>query len=161
MAVTRHHDDDRAHTGPVCGPTGAPDSACCSCSLRCHAAALSGCASFSPDGGFAPVEQTARERLGKDLRWARSDADQDAIDQRVAELLAKPLSADDAVQVALLNNRGLQASFQELGITRGRARAGRPPAEPRVQLQPPAARRRARDRARVCTSAWPADLRCR
>ena len=27
------------------------------------------------------------------------------------------LTVDDAVQVALLNNRGLQASFQELGIT--------------------------------------------
>ena len=31
-------------------------------------------------------------------------------------LLARPLSADDAVQVALLNNRGLQAEFAELGI---------------------------------------------
>jgi len=29
----------------------------------------------------------------------------------------KPLSADDAVQVALLNNRGLQAAFHEMGIT--------------------------------------------
>jgi outer membrane protein TolC len=80
------------------------------------AAALGGCASFSPDGGFAPVEQSARDRLGKDLQWARSDADRDLIDQRVRELLAKPLSVDDAVQVALLNNRGLQAMYQELGI---------------------------------------------
>ena len=44
---------------------------------------LGGCASFSPDGGFAEVEKTAKERLGKDLRWARSDADRTAIDQRV------------------------------------------------------------------------------
>jgi len=78
--------------------------------------AMAGCASFSPDGGFASVEQTAQVRLGKELRWARSPADQEAIDQRVAELLSKPLTMDDAVQVALLNNRGLQASFQELGI---------------------------------------------
>jgi outer membrane protein TolC len=80
------------------------------------AAVASGCTSFSPDGGFAVVEQTARDRLGKDLRWSRSDADRDTIDQRVAELLGKPLTVDDAVQVALLNNRGLQAGFQELGI---------------------------------------------
>jgi outer membrane protein TolC len=80
------------------------------------AAVLGGCASFSPDGGFAAVEKTAKDRLGKDVQWARSDADQDRIAQRVSELLAKPLSVDDAVQVALLNNRGLQASFQELGI---------------------------------------------
>ena len=42
-------------------------------------ALLGGCASFSPDGGFAPVQQTAKDRLGKDLQWARSDADRDAI----------------------------------------------------------------------------------
>ena len=80
------------------------------------AALLAGCASISPDGGFGTVEQTAKQRLGKDLRWSRSAADQAAIDQRVATLLAQPLSADDAVQLALLNNRGLQASLQELGI---------------------------------------------
>ena len=92
------------------------------------AAALSGCASFSADGGFGAVEQTARERLGKDLRWARSDADQNTIDQRVAALLAQPLSADDAVQLALLNNKGLQAQYQELGIGEAeRVQAGRLP----------------------------------
>ena len=86
-------------------------------SLLVSAAVMGGCASFSPDGGFAPVEQTARDRLGKEVKWARSDADRDAIDHRVGALLSKPLTVDDAVQVALLNNRGLQASFQELGIT--------------------------------------------
>jgi outer membrane protein TolC len=79
--------------------------------------ALSGCASLSPDGGFGPVEQVAKDRLGKQVTWARSDADRAAIDKRVAQLLEQPLSADDAVQVALLNNRGLQASFHELGIS--------------------------------------------
>lgn len=91
-------------------------------------AVFAGCASFSTDGGFASVEQTAQSRLGKELRWARSPADQEAIDKRVAELLAKPLTVDDAVQVALLNNRGLQASFQELGINEAElVQAGRLP----------------------------------
>jgi len=85
--------------------------------LLIGAAVLGGCASFSPDGGFGPVEKTAKERLGKDLRWARSETDLDAVSQRVSELLAKPLTVDQAVQIALLNNRGLQAIFQELGIT--------------------------------------------
>jgi outer membrane protein TolC len=80
------------------------------------AALLAGCASFSADGGFGSVEQVAKDRLGKDLRWARSQDEQSRVDQRVAELLARPLSADDAVQLALLNNRGLQAAFFELGI---------------------------------------------
>ena len=92
------------------------------------AAALGGCASFSPDGGFAAVEKLAKDRLGKDLQWARSDADLDTIAKRVNELLAKPLTVDDAVQVALLNNRGLQATFQDLGITEAEVvQAGRLP----------------------------------
>ncbi|MDO9073923.1 MAG: TolC family protein [Rubrivivax sp.] len=96
--------------------------------LLAGAAVLGGCASFSPDGGFGPVEQTAKERLGKELRWARSEADLDSIDKRVGELLSKPLTVDDAVQLALLNNRGLQATFQELGITEAEVvQAGRVP----------------------------------
>jgi outer membrane protein TolC len=79
-------------------------------------ALLGGCASFSADGGLAAVEATAKSQLGKELRWVRSDTDRAWVDQRVGELLRQPLSADDAVQIALLNNRGLQASFDELGI---------------------------------------------
>ncbi len=87
---------------------------------------LGGCASFSPDGGFGVVEKAARERLDKELRWVRSDADQDALDQRVRELLGQPLTVDAAVQLALFNNRGLQASFEELGIGDAeRVQAGR------------------------------------
>ena len=85
--------------------------------LLAGAALLTGCATLTPDAGFAAVAQTARDTLGKDLHWARTDADLDSIHQRVAGILAKPLSVDDAVQVALLHNRGLQAGFQELGIT--------------------------------------------
>ncbi len=79
--------------------------------------ALSGCASFSPDGGFSTVEQAARTRLDKEVRWTRTDPDRALIDQRVAALLAQPLTMDAAVQLALFNNRGLQASFFELGIS--------------------------------------------
>ncbi|MBI5716319.1 MAG: TolC family protein [Burkholderiales bacterium] len=91
-------------------------------------ALLGGCAGLSPDAGFGTVESAAKDRLGKDLKWSRSDADQDAIDKRVAELLVKPLSVDDAVQLALLNNRGLQARFHDLGITEAEVvQAGRLP----------------------------------
>jgi outer membrane protein TolC len=78
--------------------------------------ALSGCTSLDPDGGFAPVQTVAKDKLGAEVRWTRSDEDQQQLDQRVAELLAQPLSPDAAVQLALLNNRGLQAAFEQLGI---------------------------------------------
>jgi outer membrane protein TolC len=96
--------------------------------MLASAAVLGGCASFTPDGGFATVEKTTKDRLGKDVQWARSDADQDSISKRVDELLSKPLTVDAAVQLALLNNRGLQADFQELGITEAEVvQAGRLP----------------------------------
>ena len=78
---------------------------------------LAGCASFSADGGMASVQNAAQERLGKDVRWARDDDERREMDRRVAELLAQPLTMDGAVQVALFNNRGLQAAFFDLGVT--------------------------------------------
>ena len=78
---------------------------------------LVGCTSFSPDGGFDPVSKLARERIGKELIWSKSETDQNTIAARVSELLRKPLSVDDSVQIALLNNRGLQADFAELAIS--------------------------------------------
>jgi outer membrane protein TolC len=81
------------------------------------AAALSGCAGFSADGGLGPAQQAAQQRLNnKELIWARSDADRERLDARVAELLRAPLTADAAVQIALFNHRGLQASFHDLGL---------------------------------------------
>ncbi|MDT4848239.1 hypothetical protein FQZ97_823260 [compost metagenome] len=78
---------------------------------------LAGCASFSRDGGFAVVEQAAEQQLDKQLSWSKTSEERALVAERVAELLAQPLSADAAVQVALLNNRGLQAAFDQLGIS--------------------------------------------
>lgn len=78
---------------------------------------LGGCATFSEDGGFGSVDRTARERLGKDVRWARSEDERHLLHVRVTELLAQPLGVEETVQVALFNNRGLQAAFFDLGIS--------------------------------------------
>lgn len=77
---------------------------------------LAGCASFSPDGGMGKVSQLAQERTGQSVAMQRSQRDADSASARVAELLRQPLTADTAVEIALLNNRGLQASFSQLGI---------------------------------------------
>ncbi|MEN7529537.1 MULTISPECIES: TolC family protein [unclassified Cupriavidus] len=77
---------------------------------------LAGCAGFSPDGGFDTVADTTRERLGQQATWVRTDADRAAVQERTRELLAQPLDAERAIQVALLNNRGLQAQYADLGI---------------------------------------------
>lgn len=87
---------------------------------------LAGCASFSADGGFGKVADLTRERTGQATTWQRTSAEADSAQARVAELLKQPLSADTAVELALLNNRGLQAHFFELGIAESElVRAGR------------------------------------
>jgi hypothetical protein len=78
---------------------------------------LAGCTTFSKDGGFNTVSTTASERLGKDAVLVKTDEDRDAVAKRTQELLSRPLSMDDADQIALLNIRSLQASYGELGIS--------------------------------------------
>lgn len=96
---------------------------------------LSGCAGFSKDGGFDDVAGATRAHLGKEVKWPRTDAEQAKVAAEVAALLAQPLSADDAVQIALLNNRGLQASFEELGVSEADlVQSGRMP-NPRFDLR--------------------------
>ena len=77
---------------------------------------LSGCATLSQDAGFGSVELLTRERLNKDVKWARTEADRQALRAQVQRLVAGPLGAESAVQIALLNNRGLQATYSNLGI---------------------------------------------
>lgn len=87
---------------------------------------LAGCASFSPDGGFGKVSQLTQERTGQGVALQRSPEDAQIAQNRVAELLQAALTADAAVEVALLNNRGLQAKFGDLGIAESElVRAGR------------------------------------
>ncbi|HXF65214.1 MAG TPA: TolC family protein [Burkholderiales bacterium] len=80
------------------------------------AASLGGCASFSADGGFGAVQSAVRARIGQEPAWARSEPEQKQAEAAVRNLLAAPLDADAAVRIALLNNRGLQAAYAELGI---------------------------------------------
>lgn len=80
------------------------------------ASILGGCATFSKDGGFDTVSQITKDRIGQDARVIRTDADTNAVQASIKALLAKPLDASDAIQIALLNNRGLQATYGELGI---------------------------------------------
>ena len=92
------------------------------------AASLSACRTFSPDGGMDTVAMVAGTGLNKDVVQIRSAEDEAAVRTRVTRLLHRPLSADAAVQIALLNNLGLQAAYNRLGIAEALAvKASRPP----------------------------------
>jgi outer membrane protein, heavy metal efflux system len=76
---------------------------------------LSGC--VSRDAGYQDVRQVVASRTGHDVRWSHLDGDSASRDT-VRQLLAKPLTAENAVKVALLNSAELQAAFEELGVAR-------------------------------------------
>ena len=77
---------------------------------------LGACSTFSPDGGMSVVADLADQELHKDVVAIRTQDDDSSARARVQHLLKRPLTADTAVQIALLNNRGLQAAYNELGI---------------------------------------------
>ncbi|MDB5796256.1 MAG: TolC family protein [Paucimonas sp.] len=72
---------------------------------------LAGCASFSQDEGLDRVSEMTRERIGQPVSTAPAQT-------RVVEILIQPLTPDTAVELALLNNRSLQASLSELRIAK-------------------------------------------
>lgn len=77
---------------------------------------LAGCASFSQDGGLDKVASITRERQGIAPQTIKTEQDGENAGAEVKRLLNGQLDAERAVKIALLNNRGLQASLADLGI---------------------------------------------
>ncbi len=95
---------------------------------------LGGCATFSADGGVGTAQAVAFTELNKDVVKITDDGVASSAKTRVDQLLKKPLTADSAVQIALLNNRGLQAAFNELGIAEAQMVAASLPPNPRLAI---------------------------
>ena len=66
---------------------------------------------------FQGVQRSVQERTGKTVRWEEDQAAHEQALQDVRQLLRKPLTVETAVQIALLNNRSLQATFEEIGLS--------------------------------------------
>ncbi|QRM45117.1 TolC family protein [Rhizobium sp. BG4] len=69
------------------------------------------------DGGFSTVANKTAAITAKETVWIQSQQQAQATSAQVRTLLSrkKTLDADTAVQIALLNNKGLQAAYSELG----------------------------------------------
>ncbi|WP_314959201.1 TolC family protein [Bradyrhizobium cosmicum] len=77
---------------------------------------LAGCAAFSPDSGMSAVSDLTSQTIHKDVAFVRSPEGAEAANGTVRRLLSRTLNMDAAVQIALLNNRGLQAAYNELAL---------------------------------------------
>lgn len=77
---------------------------------------VAGCGTVRPQADYQHAGSLIRQRTGSQSVY---DPESEAtIEQRVSELLSGGLSADEAVQVALLNNKGFQSLFQEIGVSK-------------------------------------------
>lgn len=84
--------------------------------LGLSAPGLAGCAAFSPDSGMSAVSDLTSQTIHKDVAFVRSPEGAEAASGTVRRLLSRTLSTDAAVQIALLNNKGLQAAYNELAL---------------------------------------------
>ena len=67
--------------------------------------------------GFQTVSSRTAMATGKRTAWAQSHEQTQALAREVRALVhGNTISADTAVQVALLNNKGLQAAYADIGI---------------------------------------------
>lgn len=85
------------------------------CLIGC-AALLPGCAQVKPQADFGLARQLTMDRTGA-VAVYDPDAAGPSLDE-IAEMLGDGLSVDEAVRLALLNNRRLQAEFMAIGVAR-------------------------------------------
>jgi cobalt-zinc-cadmium efflux system outer membrane protein len=77
---------------------------------------VAGCATVPRDAGFPDVADDVARRTGHRVYWNQGTAEDQSARDGVRALLRGEMTAADAVQVALLNNRGLQATYADLGV---------------------------------------------
>lgn len=77
---------------------------------------LLGCASVPREAGFPDVRQNVTDRIGYQVHWYRGAPEEAEAAEAVRGLLGDSLTADEVVQIALLNNRWLQAIYEDLGV---------------------------------------------
>ncbi len=96
---------------------------------------VSACKTLSPDAGMDTVSDIAGDALKADVQAIRTPEQAAAAHAKVETLLRRPLTARAAVQIALLNNRGLQAAYNALGIAEAAMVEASLPPSPTFSLQ--------------------------
>jgi cobalt-zinc-cadmium efflux system outer membrane protein len=80
------------------------------------AAVLSACAPTSAARAFRDTSQLVETRTGRPIFWNQGGAADEAVSRHIRDLLSQELSVGAAIQIALLNNRDLQATYEDLSV---------------------------------------------
>jgi outer membrane protein TolC len=83
---------------------------------------------------MAPVTDSVHREIGRDAVKLSSVVEARRARERVQVLLSEPLNEDAAVQISLLNNRGLQAAHNDLGISEAEYVQASLPSNPAITL---------------------------
>ena len=78
---------------------------------------IAGCVQVPKEAGFGDVQKLVHQRVDYRLHWNQGSMADEQVAQAIDDLLKNKLSAEGAVQIALLNNQHLQAIYEDLGIT--------------------------------------------
>ncbi len=76
-----------------------------------------GCASLSKDRGHQEVGQLVEQRIGQKTSWEHGTPEDAAVAAHVSDLLEAGLTRARALEIALVNNPSLQATYEELGVS--------------------------------------------
>jgi cobalt-zinc-cadmium efflux system outer membrane protein len=76
-----------------------------------------GCAGVVKERGHDDVAKIVHDRTGYNTRWEKGPPSNEQISQWVDGLLKGGITRDRAVEVALVNNPNLQATYEELGVS--------------------------------------------
>ena len=88
-----------------------------------------------PKAGFANVSSQTSASIGKRTAFAQTQAENIVLKKQVHGMVhRKTISADTAVQVALLNNKGLQAAYANVGLSAADAWQQSTPEKPVVSI---------------------------
>jgi outer membrane protein, heavy metal efflux system len=77
---------------------------------------LGGCATVRKDAEFPALKEEVTGRTGHRIHWNLGGPEDREAAEAVTALLGRDLIAEEAVQIALLNNRRLQAVYEDLGV---------------------------------------------
>lgn len=95
---------------------------------------LAGCATMPRDRGLSEVGDLVVARGEAAPNWSVNATDEIEAGRRIDALLRGGLDAEEAVEIALLNNAGLRAELEEVGISHAELITASRPANPLVSF---------------------------
>jgi hypothetical protein len=76
-----------------------------------------GCSTLSQPQAFEPVQTMTKVNGIERVQWIHTSQEATKVTEEVESLLTQPLTQNDAVRIALINNRALQKTYESIGIS--------------------------------------------